>query len=165
MKTLSIASNAAAAVVTAAVAAAILSPSANANAEHHEFDPDPFVGVWLHDAARVDCASGTVLLRFKAMQMIHHGGTLSDTNSAGPTTRGPGFGVWERTGEHRYEIKFRYARYFPDGNLDGYTVVSGKTLLAHDGNSLANSSRVEIRDASDFLVATACASTTGTRLP
>jgi hypothetical protein len=163
MKTVS--STAVAALATVAVAASIFSPSVHANGERHASDSDPFVGVWLHDAARVDCTSGTVLLRFKAMQMIHQGGTLSDTNSTPPTTRGPGFGVWERTGERRYEIKFRYARYFPDGNLDGYTVVSGKTLLSHDGNSVTNSSRVEIRDATDFLVATACASTTGTRLP
>jgi hypothetical protein len=163
MKTVS--STAVAALATVAVAASICSPSAHANDERHGADADPFVGVWLHDAARVDCTSGTVLLRFKAMQMIHQGGTLSDTNSTPPTTRGPGFGVWERTGERRYEIKFRYARYFPDGNLDGYTVVSGKTLLARDGNSVTNSSRVEIRDASDFLVATACASTAATRLP
>jgi hypothetical protein len=165
MKHLCIVPKAAAALVTVAVAASILAPSAHADGEGNASGADPFVGVWSHDAARVDCASGAVLARFKAMQMIHRGGTLSDTNSTPPTTRGPGFGVWERAGERRYDIKFRYARYFPDGNLDGYTVVSGRTLLAHDGNSVTNSSRVEIRDASDFLVATACASTTGTRLP
>jgi hypothetical protein len=153
----------AAAVVTAAIAASVLSPSANAQRALRPFDPDPFVGVWLHDAARVDCASGTVLVRFKAMQMIHHGGTLSDTNNSPPTSRGPGFGVWERTGENHYAIELRYARYFADGNLDGYTVVRGNTVLAPDGNSLTNSSQVEIRDASDALVATACARTTGTR--
>jgi hypothetical protein len=159
MQTLSIASKAATAIALAALS---LAPLANAHNGQHQPD-DPFVGVWLHDAARVDCTSGTVLLRFKAMQMIHDGGTLSDTNSAGPTTRGPGFGVWDRAGERRYTIKFRYARYFPDGNLDGYTVVRGTTVLGHDGGSVTNNSRVEIRDASDALVATACAQTTGTR--
>jgi hypothetical protein len=163
MKTLAIVTKAVA-VVAAAIAASVLSPSASAQHALRPFDPDPFVGVWLHDAARIDCASGTVLVRFKAMQMIHHGGTLSDTNSAPPTSRGPGFGAWERTGEGQYAIKLRYARYFPDGNLDGYTVVRGNTVLAHDGNSLTNISQVEIRDASDALVATACARTTGARL-
>ena len=164
MKTLSIASKAAAEVVTTAVAALVVAPLANAHGDQHPSENNPFVGVWLHDAARVDCVSGTVLARFKAMQMIHDGGTLTDTNSAGPTTRGPGFGVWERIGQHQYTIKFRYARYFPDGNLDGYTVVSGNTALAHDGKSVTNSSQVQIRDASDVLVATACAKTMGTRL-
>ena len=162
MNTPAIASKAAA-VVAIAIAASVLSPSANAQPALRPFDPDPFVGVWLHDVARVDCTSGTVLVTFKAMQMIHHGGTLSDTNSAAPTTRGPGFGDWERTGDNQYAIKLRYARYFADGNLDGYTVVRGNTALATDGNSLTNSSRVEIRDASDALVVTACARTTGTR--
>ena len=159
MKTFSIASKAAV-IVSAALAAAVQSPSANAQPP---FAPDPFVGVWLHDVARVDCTSGTVLLRFQAMQMIHHGGTLSDTNSMGPTTRGPGFGLWQRTGDSQYTIKIRYARYFPDGNLDGYNVVRGTTVMSDDGKSVTNVSQVEIRDASDALVATACARTTATR--
>lgn len=153
----------AAAIVTAAVASSVFSPCANAHDGANPFDPDPFVGLWLHDVARVDCASGTALVHFAAMQLINQGGTLNDANSSGPTTRGAGFGEWERVGERRYTIKFRYARYFPDGNLDGYTVVRGNTVLARDGKSLTNSSRVEIRNASDVLVTTACAHTTGVR--
>jgi hypothetical protein len=162
MKTFSIALKAVA-FVSCALAAAVLSPLAYAHDAQHRSDSDPFIGFWLHDAARVDCASGTVLLRFQAMQMIHDGGTLSDTSSAGPTTRGPGFGTWERTAERQYAIKIRYARYFPDGNLDGYTIVRGTTVMSPDGRSVTNTSKVEIRDASDALVATACAQTTATR--
>jgi hypothetical protein len=150
-------------LVAFAASACIFSPAAIAHDPPRRSDADPFVGTWLHDAARVDCASGTVLVRFQAMQMIHRGGTLSDTNTQPPASRGPGFGLWERVGKGRYEVRFRFARYFPDGNLDGYTVVRGTTLLADDDRSATNVSRVEILDAGDHLVATACARTTATR--
>jgi hypothetical protein len=124
---------------------------------------DPIVGVWIADAARVDCNSGAVLASFKGMQVFHHGGTLTDTNSAAPTTRGPGFGTWWRDGEH-YVARFRFARYFPDGNLDGYTVVTRTAVLGDGGDMAMATSTIEIRNASDFVVARACARDTAQRL-
>lgn len=127
--------------------------------------PDPLVGVWIADAVRRDCASGNVISPpFKGLQVYHHGGTLTDTNSNPPGTRGPGFGFWGRDSDNRYTAKFRFARYLADGNLDGYTVVTRSITLSVDGNSATGSSRVELRNASDFTFATVCASDTAVRL-
>ena len=124
--------------------------------------PDRIVGLWVADAARIDCTSGTVLANFTGMQVFHDGGTLTDTNSSAPSTRGPGFGFWSREGE-RYSAKFRFARYLGNGALDGYTVVTRAVTLDDSGNTATGTASVEIRDASDVVVARACARDTARR--
>jgi hypothetical protein len=118
---------------------------------------EPVVGVWLPEITLRDCASGTALEVFRGMSVLHYGGTLSETNTSPPGTRGPGFGTWQRLGANSYASQFRFLRYFPDGNLAGATVIRRQFTLSADGQQQVGSSQIEIQIPGGFVVATACA--------
>ena len=124
---------------------------------------DPVVGVWIPEVTQRDCASGAPLAVFKGFSVLHHGGTLSETNPSPPSTRGPGFGTWERdrTG---YRMKFRFIRYYPDGNLAGYVVVRRTFTLSQDRNTTTGESQTEIQDPAGTVLFTNCATDVATRL-
>jgi hypothetical protein len=54
---------------------------------------DPVEGLWQSVITSTDCTTGNPLGTFRGMNMLHRGGTVSDTNFAPPSTRGPGFGT------------------------------------------------------------------------
>jgi hypothetical protein len=140
----------------ALLALAACAPGFAQPAQQPPWAVDPAVGVWIPEITQRDCASGAPLAVFKGFSVLHHGGTLSETNTSPPASRGPGWGTWERHGDG-YRSVFRFMRYFPDGNLAGYTVVRRTFTLAADGNSLTGVSRLEIQDPAGNLLGTGCA--------
>ena len=118
---------------------------------------DRIEGTWEAVVTQRDCATNAALATFSGAQVMHRGGTLSDTSGAPPTTRGPGYGVWSGSGGN-YTSKFRYFRYNADGTLAGTNVVTRTIVLAADGNSHTATTRQEIRSVTGAVLATDCAS-------
>jgi hypothetical protein len=124
---------------------------------------DPYEGVWDAVVTARDCSTNAVVGTFRGSQVIHRGGTLSDTNASPPATRGPGFGVWSRNGDGTYAVRFRYYRYNADGSLAGTAVVTSKRTLSADGNAYTGETRGEARDPSGVVIGQSCVVDVGTR--
>lgn len=124
---------------------------------------DPMEGVWEAVVTARDCTTNAVTGTFLGVNTIHRGGTLSDTNAAGPATRGPGFGIWSRGSDGVYAIRFRFYRFNADGSLAGTNVVASQRTLSADGNGYTGETRTEVRNLAGATVQTVCVSDVGTR--
>lgn len=130
---------------------------------HAQVAADPLEGVWEAVVTARDCTSGATLGTFRGAQVVHRGGTLTDANASPPSTRGPGFGVWSRTGDRTNAVKFRFYRYNADGTLAGTTVVTSKRTLGADDNSYTGDTRSEVRDIAGAVLSQTCVADVGTR--
>ena len=139
---------------------ALASPGCGGESEPVEVT-DPLEGTWEAVITQRDCVTNAALDTFSGSQVMHRGGTLSDTGATA-TARGPGYGVWSGRGGN-YTSKFRYFRYNPDGTLAGSNVVTRTILLAADGNSHTATTRQEIRSVTGAVLQTGCASDVSTR--
>jgi hypothetical protein len=104
------------------------------------FSPvNKIVGLWHAQVSVAPCNGGPVNT-FLGINMFNAGGTLNDTNTFAPTSRGPGMGVWAYLGRapdgsYRYRNHFQFARFLPDGSFDGLQDVSQEISLQADGNT------------------------------
>lgn len=124
---------------------------------------DPIEGVWEGFVTVHDCASKAVLRTFRASQVFHQGGTVSDTNSAPTSTRGPGFGTWARSGT-TYTSKFRYFTYDNMGVPTGTARVTRTLTLSADGLSNSSTNSTVFEDTGGNVLRTVCSTNTGTRV-
>ena len=124
---------------------------------------DPAVGVWIPTVTQRDCTSGQPLAVFGGMSVLHHGGTLSETNASPPSTRGPAWGTWERTGPRQYRSQWRFLRYDPDGSFAGTTVVRRQFTLSGSGEEATGQSQFDIVLPNGVVVFTGCATDVAVR--
>jgi hypothetical protein len=124
---------------------------------------DPIEGVWDAEVTVRNCSTEAIISTFRGVNMMHRGGTVSDTNSAAPATRGPGFGHWSRNADGSYAVKFRFYRYNADGSLAGVSVVSSVRTLQADGGAYEGVTRAEFRDLNGAVLQTVCVTDVGTR--
>lgn len=124
---------------------------------------DPIEGVWEAVVTQRDCATSAALATFRGAQVMHRGGTLTDTNAGAPSSRGPGFGVWSRSPDGTYAVKFRFYRYNSDGTLAGTNVVSTVRTLSEDSNSYTGVTRNQVLDVNGTVLSTLCVTDVGTR--
>jgi hypothetical protein len=86
------------ATLLAVALAAASSLATAALPEHHPqllLSPaNTIVGTWEFRARLFVCATGQTLQSIRASSVFNAGGTMLDTNTAPPSTRGPGFGIW-----------------------------------------------------------------------
>lgn len=150
-------------LVPAMAAMLVVQACGGGGAAHAEDQADPYEGLWDAEVTQRHCTTGAVMGSFRGSQLIHRGGTLSDTNSTPPTTRGPGFGTWVRTAPGRYGITFRFFRYNADGSLAGQAVITSTRTLSADGNSYEGDTRGESRDMAGNVLGTLCVTDIGTR--
>ncbi len=81
-----------------------------------------------------------------------------------PALRSPSQGVWQRDrGPRDYSFTFMFYRYNSSGALLGSQAVAAEAVLAASGNAYESISAIEILDVNDNLIATACATSVGTR--
>ena len=104
-----------------------------------------------------------MLTTFRGVQVIHRGGTLTDTNSAPTSMRGPGFGVWSRSGS-TYTSKFRFFNYDATGAVSGVTRVTRTATMAADGKSQTSTNTNQIEDLNGVVTRTACGSHASVRV-
>ncbi len=124
---------------------------------------DPAEGVWEGTVSVKDCTSGAVLATFRGAQVFHRGGTLSDTNSAPTVSRGPGFGVWSRSGT-TYTAKFRLFTYDPAGAVSGVMRVTRTFTISADGKTQTATTTNTAEDLNGVVIRSACGSDTATRV-
>lgn len=122
------------------------------------------VGTWEFHARLFVCANGQTLQQIRASSVFNAGGTMLDTNTAPPATRGPAFGVW--TYDHqarRYLVQMRLYRYNPDGSFAGVTQVRRTLTLSSDGDSATGTFTGQILGPNEEVLAVACGEETGVR--
>ena len=119
-------------------------------------------GVWDYRATILDCQTGNPIRTFRAMDTFINGGSLVDTNTSPPATRGPGFGRWQFVGGSQYTATFRFFMYNPDGTFAGVRRVTQAIDL--NGDDLNSMVRIEVFDPNDTLISTACATATAKRV-
>ena len=82
-----------------------------------------------------------------------------------PAQRSPSHGVWQRDhGWRDYSFTFMFYRYDASGAFIGSQKVAADAALAASADSYASIAEVEILDVSNNVVATACATSVGTRI-
>ena len=109
------------------------------------------------------CQTGTPLATFKAMDLFMQGGSVVDTNSTPPTTRGPGFGSWAHVSENQFSATLRFYQYNPDGSFAGVRRVAQEITLAADSNSWESVVSNITYDPSGNQTGTGCATAVATR--
>lgn len=124
---------------------------------------DPVEGVWDSVITARDCTSNAVVGAFRGMNMLHRGGTMTDTNASPTSTRGPGFGTWTRTGD-TYTAKFQFFAYGADGALAGLRKVTRVFTLSPDGNTATASNTSELVNLAGTVIERGCGTDVSTRV-
>lgn len=120
-------------------------------------------GTWNVVVTLRDCQSQAPLGTFRAMDMFIQGGSIVDTNAAPPTTRGPGFGSWEYTGEQQFTATLRFFIYNPDGTFAGVRRLAQEIVVAPDNNSWESTVATIIFNPAGTPIVTGCATATAVR--
>lgn len=117
-------------------------------------------GYWQVKVTVGPCQGGPVNT-FLGLNLFHAGGTVSDTNTFAPGSRGPGMGVWEylgggRHGEGRYKNHFQFPRFLPNGSFDGLQDVRNEITLQPDGKTWTGVTRARVLNADGSLRVEVC---------
>jgi len=130
----------------------------------------PIVGAWRTVVTIVNCESGQPVGAppIIGMSTFNLGGTMSEWGlgpGSSPAQRSPSHGVWQRdSGPRDYWFTFTHYRYDASGALIGSQKVAADAVLARNGDSYDSIAEVEIRDVNNGVIATACATSVGTRI-
>jgi len=150
------------------LAAASTVAAATSLPEHHPgllaAPANAIVGTWEFQARFYACASGQTLRQLRASSVFNAGGTMLDTNTDPPSTRGPAFGTWTynpRTGRHVAQM--RLYRYNADGSFAGVAQVRRTLTLSPDGDSATGTFTGRILGPQEQVLAVTCGEETGTR--
>jgi hypothetical protein len=120
-------------------------------------------GTWEMQITLTDCA-GHVIRSFPSLIEFVAGGTVMESNAGTPQAlKTPGEGVWRHTTDSNYAFRFKFFTFNAQNVFTGWTIISGETTVDASGDANAGSATVEVYDPNGVLVATACASTVGTR--
>jgi hypothetical protein len=116
-------------------------------------------GAWTTQVTVRNCVSGDVLLGpFAGMSSFHQGGTQSETAAGTPTVRrGPGHGVWHRTGKHSFASKFVFQRFDLNGFLIGTQEVRATQEVAEGSTQATAVAQILLLDVNGVQVGAGCA--------
>ena len=126
------------------------------------------VGVWRTMVTPRNCQNGVPLITaFPGLFMFNKGGTMSEFGigpGSSPALRSPGIGIWHRgQGWQDYSFAFTYYRYNASGVFVGSQIVRATLELGESGDAFTTNSSIEVRDADDNVVTTACTTAVGRR--
>jgi hypothetical protein len=123
-------------------------------------------GSWSGDISIRDCASGNLLAGpFAGLTTFHQGGTLSETRAGNPNSpRGPGHGVWHRTGRHEFMIKIVFQRFDLNGLLIGTQEIVSLNEVSEDSSSAVVTATFKVLDLNGVTLASGCASGESSRI-
>ena len=153
-------------VTVTAAATLLLIQACGGGAVAQSTDADPVEGSWEAVITVRDCATGATILTGRGQGVLHRGGTLTETSAAPPTTRGVGFGTWQRDATaQNYTSRFRFNRYNPDGTLAGTLRVTRVFTLSADGNTQTSANTSQTLDAAGTVLQNGCARDVSTRVP
>ena len=122
-------------------------------------------GAWTTQVTVRNCVSGDVLLGpFAGMSTFHQGGTQSETAAGTPTVRrGPGHGLWYRTGKHSFASKFVFQRFDLNGFLIGTQEVRATQEVAEGSMQATAVARILLLDINGVQAGAGCATAEMTR--
>ncbi len=112
-------------------------------------------GVWEAQVTLRVCQTGVAVGTLRGMTTFIRGGALVGTN-ANPNPP-ISLGRWQYLGGQRYSSVERFFRYNPDGSFAGVQRLTRNFTLSQDGDHFNGTISVEIFDANDNLIGTACA--------
>jgi hypothetical protein len=117
-------------------------------------------GSWSGSIFIKNCTTGDVLAGpLPGLTTFHQGGTLSETRVSAPTSpRGPGHGVWYRTGRHQFSIKIVFQRFDLNGFLVGSQEILATNDVAADSKHMNVKATFKVLDNSGATLASGCAS-------
>ncbi len=122
------------------------------------------VGLWQVQVTVGPCANPQVRESFLALANYHAGGTLTDTNKNSPTSRGPGFGIWEYEGNGLYKTRFQFMRYLSDGSFAGLNDIQPTVILNHAGTSYSASVYGRVLSVAGNVLVEVCGTANGERV-
>jgi hypothetical protein len=123
-------------------------------------------GAWTTQVTVRNCVSGDVLLGpFAGLSTFHQGGTQSETAAGTPTVRrGPGTGIWYRTGRHSFTSKFVFQRFDLNGFLIGTQEVRATQEVAEGSAQATADAKILLLDVNGVQVGAGCATAEMKRL-
>ena len=122
-------------------------------------------GTWRVTRTAVDCITGQDILSFPAIMTFNQGGTYTGYGvpPGGDPGQGTEYGVWQREpGSHNYSNRAVFYSYTAEGDFDGRGEATEAIQLT-TADSFTATGTVQIFDADGNLIATICATSTGTR--
>jgi hypothetical protein len=121
-------------------------------------------GTWDNQVSIIDCQTGNPITTFRSLIVFMAGGTLTETTSGtAPALRTPGEGVWRHTTANNFVLRFKHFRFNTQNVLIGWNIIQAEVSMDGAGNAYTSSATVEVYDPNGVLIATACATTDGTR--
>jgi hypothetical protein len=121
-------------------------------------------GTWDNQISIIDCKTGNVITTFQSLIVFMAGGTLTEsTSGTAPALRTPGEGVWRHTTGSNYAFRFKHFRFNAQNVLVGWNIIQAEASLDAAGNVYTSAATVEVYDPNGVLIATACATSDGTR--
>jgi hypothetical protein len=116
-------------------------------------------GAWTTQVTVRNCVSGDALIGpFAGMSTFHQGGTQSETAAGTPTVRrGPGHGLWYRTGKHSFASKFVFQRFDLNGFLIGTQEVRATQEVAEGSMQATAVATILLLDINGVQVGAGCA--------
>ncbi len=141
-------------------------PAAQAILEERlQAETNRIVGLWTSRIEIGPCAGGP-RQQLRGMNQFHLGGTLTETGSPPPSTRGPGYGAWRfNRATQRYEARMQFLRYLPDGSFDGVSDVHRVIRLSADGNVFVDEIVARLLNPDDTLRVELCGTAQAQRVP
>jgi hypothetical protein len=125
------------------------------------------VGVWRTVVTVLNCQTGGPVFSLPGLFTFNEGGTMVEYGigpGSSPALRSPGHGLWQREhGWQRFSTAFTYYRYNASGVFIGSQKIMAALELGASGNEFTTSSAIQVFDANDNLIGTACAKAAGTR--
>ena len=118
-------------------------------------------GTWRVQVTLRVCQTGAEIRTFPSLVTFARGGTLTETTSV---PRGPGHGVWTRTGGHTYGAVFEAFTFNPAGVWTGTQRVTQTVEMGHAPDTFTAHASSELFDAGGSLVQTGCSTAVGRRL-
>jgi len=101
---------------------------------------------------------------FPSFNMFHEGGTMTEHGSRSPpSSRSPGFGVWERIGRDKYAYREMFHSFDADGILIATMDIRSVVTLSKHGDTFTGVSRF-VRKETSGNVRNFCATHSGERI-
>ena len=116
-------------------------------------------GSWTSSIALKDCVSGDAITPVSyGLTTFHQGGTLSESRGAAPgTARGPGHGIWYRTGERTFKVKIVYQRFDVNGFLIGTQEIISTNRVSTNSKSARIRATFKVLDLNGITLVSGCA--------
>jgi hypothetical protein len=124
------------------------------------------IGAWDMTITFRDCTTGAAMRERPGLISFMFGGILQEfgTGQQIPQNRTEAQGSWSHNTGRSYSAVAKAFRFNPDGSLAGTAKLYRLITLNDDGNSFEAAVNSEIYDVNGVLLATGCATESGTRL-